>query len=1723
MEYSKNHSGEVTPLYFVSHPEVEGFTINTAPPSSDKLDPLTLLTFEEHGVSGLEVESPSNISISTTSDGFVVRTSDNLKIEKFSIENRTVINSVLNLTGQDIVVNLNDTHLQADLNGDGLIDQILQPPVPAFEILPSQPIVGDTITFNASSSYDSDGSIVSYSWNFGDGSSASGVTVTHSYSQLGTYTVTLTVTDDEGLESTISKVITVSEVAPPSQMLPGIRGVIPNSKTIGLYPFTSGNPVNLSFGEWWSYEGSGNAPLTFKTGDLDGDGDLEVVTGQHDLLKVFDANGSVLWEVQVPGVVTYYGRGNLYVNLLEDVNGDGKLEIFCSRKTSTYEGIIYVYDWQGNLIKSFTRNVANDGSIAARAVIDQNGEKFVLVSIESAYGANPRGASLFNYTSGQEVWYYAAGTAFPLTMDDLDGDGKLEISSYWYTVNNGANGCGTGSDTCTDDHSTYILIINEYGQEVLTMLTPDDSPDNGNAYTYITDLDNDGEKELLVLHTHSSTYYPGNEYLQILDTNGSVMRSYNMGPGDADWMAGVAVGDINNDSFDEIIVAHHNQKLVLFDYQLNKLGELNGYDWVYLNDVDGDGDIEILTKNVENSEIAIFSWNGSFAKEWSLTGFLGYAFPSDLDNDGINELILSNQNSITILKNNLNSAILEEEITTISVGSAMVLPNETVWINITVSNITAPDGIGAWSFNLTFDPSVVSVLDVQGVVGKSINNDVGWARFNWFGTSSIKTNGTVIARVKLSAIGKVNDTSPLNLEIISLYDPNANSIPARVVNGTIYIIAQPPSFADPYEPDDTMDSAAPINISEIQHHNFHQAGDVDWIKFYATVGTTYIIETFNLSANSDTYIYLYDSNGNLIAENDDYSGLASRIEWTCQQDGYYYVKIRHFDNNAYGYNTDYWIWIWEALVTEKLIIQGNAKVLWNLTIPNLIDAYILNDKDYDGDGLPDIIAVSQDVAVRKVRAISGANGNIVWTTKIRNSDLSWPISAGDLDGDGVEDIVVISHTWNETYYYPYEFLTAISGSDGSILWDTSVIQGWMWVYKLDDIDGDGKNDLLIEYRMETIDEYGNVLEESYKVSAVKGSTGAEIWSRSYSMSTLDGWSWGNSMPTGDLNGDGLTDVLINVHHENYNSVSQDFLLAVTSTNTTLWEVNASRFALPGDLDGDSLNDVVIYNGGTVAIRGYDAAVLWTAVGDLISVIGDLNTDGVSDVLIEGNNWLYALNGNNGLELWGLELNDSTIVHYQLTRDLNGDGARDVIFVLENEQWNDTLMENVADVSVLAVNNSGDVLWILELGKNLIYPWVWIGYAGDLDGDGVGDLVAQMYYEEIDTSSGYTDYVPTGKFIGIDSSGNVLWSYEAYWWWYGALVIGDFDGNGKSDVVEENFYTNSQVTDVQSINQKIKKLINIRDKKYNYLIYPLGPDRFGSRQGAEYNIMIKSISQVRTTAATGYTARAFPGDDINQTIWKLISNETVNWIGRIYYWNPDFSNREPGIDFNGDGLMDASPIVDDTIYVLVNKNVSTPIPIPTPTLIYSSSASIKLNSTGEVTVSVNSSTLIGSLQLNIYFNPSIVQAIDFTPLTNAITSYNIDNITGLITVGMVSLDGIGNSLFKVTFKGVAEGTTPVNITVIDLTDTSNNPLNYSVINGSITVYIRMKGDTNDDGRITASDALLYLRYAVGQDISPYYLSADDDVTCDNRITAADALKVLRKAVGQDLSNEACPWP
>jgi len=83
------------------------------------------------------------------------------------------------------------------------------PPIASFTYSPENPIVNQTITFNASPSYDPDGFITNYKWDFGDGTNATGKIVTHSYSAKGAYKVTLTVTDNNGTKDTATQNISV--------------------------------------------------------------------------------------------------------------------------------------------------------------------------------------------------------------------------------------------------------------------------------------------------------------------------------------------------------------------------------------------------------------------------------------------------------------------------------------------------------------------------------------------------------------------------------------------------------------------------------------------------------------------------------------------------------------------------------------------------------------------------------------------------------------------------------------------------------------------------------------------------------------------------------------------------------------------------------------------------------------------------------------------------------------------------------------------------------------------------------------------------------------------------------------------------------------------------------------------------------------------------------------------------------------------------------------------------------------------------------------------------------------------------------------------------------------------------------------------------------------------------------------------------------------------------
>ncbi len=88
------------------------------------------------------------------------------------------------------------------------------PPIAAFSTSLNTAPPGLPILFDASASMDSDGTIVSYAWDFGDGQTGAGVSVTHAYANNGTFTVRLAVADDLGAVDNVAGSIEIGNRGP---------------------------------------------------------------------------------------------------------------------------------------------------------------------------------------------------------------------------------------------------------------------------------------------------------------------------------------------------------------------------------------------------------------------------------------------------------------------------------------------------------------------------------------------------------------------------------------------------------------------------------------------------------------------------------------------------------------------------------------------------------------------------------------------------------------------------------------------------------------------------------------------------------------------------------------------------------------------------------------------------------------------------------------------------------------------------------------------------------------------------------------------------------------------------------------------------------------------------------------------------------------------------------------------------------------------------------------------------------------------------------------------------------------------------------------------------------------------------------------------------------------------------------------------------------------------
>jgi serine protease len=176
------------------------------------------------------------------------------------------------------------------------------PPVASFSTNVTPSVNSLSVSLNAGNSTDSDGTISSYSWDFGDGSSGSGVNTSHLYAAAGSYTISLTVTDNDGASNSSNSPLNLTAVnaqftlsRPASQSISfdastsSVIGASGGTPSIVSYSwdFGDGSPIETGVTVTHSYTGGGAYSATLTVTDSSG------ATGTATMNTTFSVSGTV--------------------------------------------------------------------------------------------------------------------------------------------------------------------------------------------------------------------------------------------------------------------------------------------------------------------------------------------------------------------------------------------------------------------------------------------------------------------------------------------------------------------------------------------------------------------------------------------------------------------------------------------------------------------------------------------------------------------------------------------------------------------------------------------------------------------------------------------------------------------------------------------------------------------------------------------------------------------------------------------------------------------------------------------------------------------------------------------------------------------------------------------------------------------------------------------------------------------------------------------------------------------------------------------------------------------------------------------------------------------------------------------------------------------------------------------------------------------------------------
>ena len=203
-------------------------------------------------------------------------------------------------------------------------------PSASFSFTPSEPTIDETVTFTDEST--DDGMITARDWDFGDGTTATGEMPTHTYTSAGDYTVSLTVTDDEGATATATQTVTVTDGSGTD----GFRGDDDGDGRIVFDDFEDG----LQEDEYFTFQGGGAGIGLAESSDVpaESDGTLALEASidggagggfagfgkEIDGIDVSDLGSDPYFTMYVKSNAT--STYTLEINLQEDQDGNGTFD-----------------------------------------------------------------------------------------------------------------------------------------------------------------------------------------------------------------------------------------------------------------------------------------------------------------------------------------------------------------------------------------------------------------------------------------------------------------------------------------------------------------------------------------------------------------------------------------------------------------------------------------------------------------------------------------------------------------------------------------------------------------------------------------------------------------------------------------------------------------------------------------------------------------------------------------------------------------------------------------------------------------------------------------------------------------------------------------------------------------------------------------------------------------------------------------------------------------------------------------------------------------------------------------------------------------------------------------------------------------------------------------------------------------------------------------------------